>query len=193
MAVGQALHPQLHAVFAAHTVFKHVELQGAHHAHYNVLIAAAGELEDLDGALLGDLLHTLDELLALHGVLGRYGAEQLRLKGRDTGIAELLPRHGDGVPDGEDTRVEHADDISGIGLVYDLPLGGHHGLGLGQPHLLVRLHMIILCIPLKFPGADAHKGQSIPMGLVHVGLNLEHKGGKIRGESVHHAFVTLPG
>ena len=117
----------------------------------------------------------------------------LRSEGRDTLKLELLVGRAERVTDGENTRIENADDISGIGLVYDLPLGGHHGLGLGQPHLLARLHMIILRIPLKFPGADAHKGQSIPMGLVHVGLNLEHKGGKIRGESVHNALVTLPG
>ena len=46
---------------------------------------ASGDLEDLDGALLGDLLGALDELLALHGVLGADPAEVLRGKGGDAG------------------------------------------------------------------------------------------------------------
>jgi hypothetical protein len=46
----------------------------------------------------------------------------LRRKGGDALEAELLARHGDGVADGEDARVEHADDVAGVGLVDDLAL-----------------------------------------------------------------------
>ena len=191
MAVRQSLHPQLHAVFTAHTVLKHIKLQGAYHAYHDVLIAAAGELKDLYGTLLGDLLHALNKLLALHGVLGGHGAEHLRLKGRDAGVSELLTRYRNGIADGENARVEHADNITGIGLVHNLSLSGHHGLGLRQAHFFARLHMVILCLSLKFSGADAHKGQAVPVGLIHVGLDFEHKGGEIRREGIHQALVAL--
>ncbi len=131
MVIGQAGHPQVHAVLVFHAVLEHIELQGAHHAHDDLLQPGAGNLEDLDSALLGDLLRALDELLALHGVLGGDPHEMLRLKGGDAGIAELLARHGDGVADGEQAGVKHADDVPGVGLVHDLPLRGHHAAGAG--------------------------------------------------------------
>ena len=101
MAVRQPLHTQLHTVFILHPVLENIKLQRAHNAHHNILVAAAGELEDLNRTLLRNLFHTLDELLALHGVLGRNRAEHLRLKGRDTGVTEFLARHGDGITDGK--------------------------------------------------------------------------------------------
>ena len=70
MLVGKAAHAQVDAVLIFHAVFEHVELQRADHADDHVLKAAVGDFEDLDGALLRDLLHALDELLALHRVLG---------------------------------------------------------------------------------------------------------------------------
>ena len=45
--------------------------------------------------------------------------------------SEFSSRGHRGIADGEDTRVEHADDVSGIGLLDDLPLGGHQLLGAG--------------------------------------------------------------
>ena len=130
MLVGQSLHVELYAVLAPHPVLEHVELQGAHDAHDDLLQAGAGQLENLDGALLGDLLRALDELLALHGVLGRHPHEVLRLEGGNAGELEFLSRHRHRVADGEDAGVKHADDVPGVGLVDDLPLRGHHLLGL---------------------------------------------------------------
>ena len=191
MLVGQRAHAQLHAVLAFHAVLKHVELQRTDHADHDVLEAGVRHFEDLDGALLRDLLDALDELLALHRVLGTDGHEVLRLEGRDAAEAELLARHGDGVADGEDAGIEHTDDVAGVGLLHDLTLARHHGLRLRKAHLLVALHMVILCVALEFARADAHERQTIAVRLVHVRLDLEHEGGEVGGEGVDHARVAL--
>ena len=117
----------------------------------------------------------------------------LRGEGGDAGVEELLSRHGDGVSDGEDARVKDADHVSGVGLLHDFPLCSHQLLGLGQAHLPAALHMVVFCVPLELAGANPHKGQPVPVGLVHVGLNLENKGGEVRGEGIHHAAVCRPG
>ncbi len=130
MVIGKARHIQVHAILVFHPVLEHVELQRAHHAHDDLLQTCAGDLEDLDGALLSDLLGALDKLLALHGVLGGDPHEVLGLKGGDAGELEFLSRHRHRVADGEDAGVKHADDVPGVGLVDDLPLRGHHLLGL---------------------------------------------------------------
>ena len=46
---------------------------------------------------------------------------------------------------------------------------------------------------LKLAGADAHEGQPVPVGLVHIGLDLEDEGGEVLGEHVHLAGVRHPG
>ena len=164
-------------------------MQRTHDAHDDLLKAGAGDLENLDGALLRDLLGALDELLALHGILGGYPAEMLGGKGGDAGIFELLPRNGDGIADGENARVKHADDVPGVGFVHDLPFGGHQLLGLGKAHFLIALNVEIFRVPLELAGADAHEGQTVPVRLVHIRLNLEDEGGEIRAEGVDHAAV----
>ena len=193
MVVGQAGHIQVHAVFVLHAVFEHVELQCADDAYDHFLQARTGNFEDLDGTLLGDLLRALDELLALHGVLGGHPHEVLRLEGGDAGVFELLAGNGNGVADGEQARVEHADNVAGVGLFHNFPLGGHHLLRLAQPQLLAGLHMVIFGVPLELAGANPHEGQPVPVGLVHVGLNFEDEGGEILAEYIHLALVGNTG
>ena len=61
---GELLHPDLDVVLGVQTVLQHFQLQHTDHANHDLLHAAADFAEDLDGTLLGDLLHTLHELLA---------------------------------------------------------------------------------------------------------------------------------
>ena len=65
-------------------------------------------------------LHALKKLLALHGVQLAHPAEMLRRKGGDALELEFLLGAAQGVADGEDARIEHADDIPGVGLLDDL-------------------------------------------------------------------------
>ena len=53
--------------------------------------------------------------------------------------------------------------------------------------------MIIFRVPLELAGADAHKGQPVPVGLVHVCLDLENESREIRAEGVDGAAVRHPG
>ena len=82
---------------------------------------------------------------------------------------------------------------SSISLFHDLTLCGHQLLGLGKAHFFAALHMVILRISLELTGADAHKCQPIPVGLIHIRLDLEDEGGEIGAESVHQAAIRSPG
>ena len=66
-------------------------------------------------------------------------------------------------------------------------------LGLGEAQLLAALDMVVLRVPLELAGADAHEGQPVPVGLVHVGLDLEHKGGEVLAEDIHLPLVADAG
>ena len=191
--VGQALHNEVYLVLVFQPVLKDVKLQRAHHAHNDLLHAGVGDLEDLNGALLSDLLGPLDELLALQRVLGAHPAEMLRGEGGD-GVKFALGVWGaDGVPDGEDAGVKDADDVPGVGLFNDLPLGCHQLLRPGEPQLPLPLHMVDLLVSVKPAGADPDEGDSVPVGLVHIGLNLKDKAGEIVREGVHHLISRLSG
>ena len=142
---------------------------------------------------MGDLLHALEELLALHGVHRTDALKVLRREGGDWVEAKLPAGGTQGVSNGENARVEHADDVSGVGLLNDLPLGGHQLLGAGQADLLAALDVVDLPVCLKLSGDDAHKGDSVPMGLVHVGLDLKDKGGKVFVKGIDHIIPGFPG
>ena len=114
-------------------------------------------------------------------------------KGGDTGKPELLAGHRHGVADGEDAGVKHADDITGVGFVDDLALRSHQLLGLTQAHFLVALDVVDFGFPLVLAGTDAQERKTVPVGLVHIGLNLEDKSGEIGGEGVDFAAVGHTG
>ena len=144
-------------------------------------------MEDLDGALLRDLGDALDKLLALHGVHLRDDGEMLRCKRRDALEAHVHFGLADRVADGEDARVEHADDVAGVGLVDDRALLRHELLRLRELERLAALHVQILMVAHELAGTDAHERDAVTVGLVHVRLDLEHERGKARLERVDRA------
>ena len=172
---------------------EHIKLQCTHNANDHFFHTGIGHLEDLDGTFLCDLFRTLDKLLALHGVLGTDTAEMLRGKGGDTGVQKLLSGHCDGVANGKNARVKHADHVAGIGFLYDFPLRSHQLLGLRKTHLSAALHMVVFRVTLEFARADPHKGQPVPVSLVHIGLDLKHESRKIRIKGIHNTAVSSAG
>ena len=189
MLIGKTGHNKLHAVFVQHAIAENVELKRAHNADDGFLHAKGGVLEYLNGALPGNLLNSLDKLLALHGVLGAGGHKVLRLKGGNAGKTEFFPRHGYGVANGKNARVKNADYVAGVCLLDDFALRRHNVLGLRKAHFLVALNVVNLGVALKFAGTDAHKGKPVAVRLVHVRLNFEYEGGKIVRKGVDFSAV----
>ena len=111
----------------------------------------------------------------------------LRSEGRDTLKLELLVGRTERVTDGENTRIENADDISGISLVNDLTALSHQLLRLGQTDLLAALDMVDFHSGLKFTGTDAHESDTVTVRLIHIRLDLKYEGGEIRSEWIDHA------
>ena len=111
----------------------------------------------------------------------------LRCKGRDTLELELLVGRTERVTDGENTRIENADDISGISLVNDLTALSHQLLRLGQTDLLTALNMVYFHSCLKLTGTDAHESDTVTVRLIHIRLDLKYEGGEIRSERIDHA------
>ncbi len=58
LLIGQLIQLHLYIVLILQAVSQHLKLQFSHYAHDDLLHARVVLLEDLDGALLGDLVHT---------------------------------------------------------------------------------------------------------------------------------------
>ena len=94
---------------------------------------------------------------------------------------------------GQDYHAQLRDDVSGIRLLDDLSALCHQLLGLGQTDLLPALDMVHFHSSLKPSGADPHERDPVPVGLVHVGLDLKYKGGKLFIKRIHLAIQSLSG
>ena len=192
MLVRQRIELDLNVVLALQAEHEDVELQRADHADDDLLHARVVLLEDLDRAFLRDLRHALHELLALHGVNLADPRKMLRRKRRNALVFEFFIRRAQRVTDGEDARVEQADDVARVRLLDDVTLVRHHLRRLGELDLAAALHVVDLHARYILARADAQKRDAVAVRLVHVGLDLEHKPRKILSERVNHALVRLP-
>ena len=129
---------------------------------------------------MGNLLHSLDKLLALHGINLRNPREVFGGKCRNTLISKGRFCSGDGIANGENARVKQADDIARIGFIHNFTLGSHHLRRLRQLDFLAALHMQHVHAALKFTGANTCKRNAVAVGFIHVRLNFENKGGEVR-------------
>ena len=176
MLVRKHIERDLHIIFILKAIFKHVKLQYAHDAHDDLFEAAVQLLKDLDGAFLGDLVDAFDKLFTLHRIDLAHSGKMFRGEGRDAFEGKLVSRCADRIADAENARIEHPDDVPGVGLFHHVALFRHHLLRLEKAHLFVALHMIYFFGRFKFARADAHEGDPVTMGFVHVGLDFEHEG-----------------
>ena len=184
----------VNAVLVLEAVFQHLKLQNADNADHHALHTATGLKEDLDRALLGDLLHAFGKLLALHGVLLLNDGKMLGRKGGDLVETQTLDgRIGNGVADREDAGVKHADDIPCVGGVHHLARLGHHLLGLGEAEGLAALRVEVFTASLKHTGGNTHKGNTVAVCLVHVGLDLENKCREMRIKRIDRGFARVTG
>ena len=131
MLIRQGLHTDIDIVLVFQTVLQNLQLQHTDHADNDLLHASAEVAEDLDRAFLRDLLHALDELLALHRVHLRHTGKMLGCKGRDAGKLNMLFAGAERVADREDARVKQTDNIARIRLIDDRAVLCHQLLRLG--------------------------------------------------------------
>ena len=103
----------------------------------------------------------------------------LRGKGRNAFELEVVFGIRQGVANRVDARVEEADDVTGKRLLHNLPLLGHHGLGLGQADILAALYVVDGHAGFELPGHNPKEGNPVPVGLVHIGLDLEDEAGEV--------------
>ena len=170
------LHDDRAGVFGLEPVLQHLELQPAHRAQDRQGGAALGP-EHLDHALLGDLLHALEEALAPARVGQAHRGELLRGKARHG-----VEFHGSGgredIADAEQARIDQAQDVARVGLVHDQALPPEEHVRVVQLDLLASAHVQGVHAALEVAGDDAGEGHPVPVGLVHVGLDLEDEGGE---------------
>ena len=166
-------------VLALEPLLQHVELKHAHHAHDHAFHAGANLAEYLDRTLLCKLLHSLHELLALHGVHLADARKMLRREGRDARILHAALTGAERVANREDARIEEAHDVARVRLVHDGAVVGHHGRARGELELAPALHMESVHTAFELARADAQEGDAVAVVLVHVGLDLEHEAGEL--------------
>ena len=117
----------------------------------------------------------------------------LRSEGGNSFINKLLIGKLQRISDGKDSRIEDADNVSAIGLFHDFSLIRHHLGRLRKLYLSAPLNMIYLHARIKLSGTDTHKGHSVSMLGIHIGLNLKDKGGKCFLHRVDHTLIGLSG
>ena len=108
----------------------------------------------------------------------------LRRKGGDPLEGEGFTGSTNRVPDGENAGIEDTEDVAGVSLLHDFAFLGHHLLGLGQADFFAPLDMENLLPLFELAGTDAHESHPVPVGFVHIRLDLEYEGGKIRAEGI---------
>ena len=141
MLIRQVFADDLNVILVLQTVLEHLKLQHADNADDNRFHTGIRLAEDLDGALLCDLLDTLDELLALERVLLTDNGKQLGCERRDAGEHALMLGIAHGITDGEHARIKNTDNIARIRLVYDRTILCHQLLRCGERHLLAGLNV----------------------------------------------------
>ena len=85
---------------------------------------------------------------------------------------------GEGVADLDGAVVVDADDVAGICLFHVGPVLGHEDGGIGDLHVPSESDVPDLHAAGEFAGTDAEKGDPVPMGRVHVRLDLEDEAGE---------------
>ena len=165
----------LDAVFVRQPEGHDVELQLAHRAEDQVVVSKRPE--ELRGALLAELVETLLQRLHPQRVLQHGAAEYLRGEVRNAREHDRLAL-GEGIADVDRSMVVQADDVAGERLLGTLAVRRHEGQRVGDADLLAEAHVPEAHAARVAARADPHEGDTVPVGRVHVGLDLEDEAGQ---------------
>ena len=101
------------------------------------------------------------------------------LRGETGDTGELQRLHvRKGIADLDRTVVMNADDVARVGLVHMETVLGHENGGVGQGDVLADAVMAHFHAAGEPPGTDADECDAVPVGRIHIGLNLKGKAGK---------------
>ena len=168
----------------------HVELQDTDGPEDKV--AVPQRFEELDGPFLGELCQPLLQLLRPKGIAQPDPAEMFGGEIRN-------PREAEGfffrkrVADLDRPVIMNADDVAGKRFLNVAAILGHEHRGLVDLDILAQAVMANPDAGGEFTGADSEKGDPVPVGRVHVGLDLKDEPGKLLFRGVHHAGGGLAG
>ena len=163
--------PRLDAVLVLQPVHHDVELQRADRSQQQRTTAVP--LEDLDRALLAQLLQSQLQLLRAHRIGELDALEHLGREERQSGELQVLAL-GERIAELQRAPVRDADDVARprhVEHVAPLRQEGHHGR---RPDGLAVAHHLDLHAALE--AARAHPGErdAVAVGRIHVRLDLEH-------------------
>ena len=127
-----------------------------------IALEPLGHEEELHGALLGELLEPLLQLLALqrigehdlHEVLGREARDALELERLALAVDQR-------VADAEIAAVPDAEDVAGVGLVDVDPLLRHELHRAAHRERAAGPDVLTVHAPREPPGADAHERDAV--------------------------------
>jgi hypothetical protein len=119
-------------------------------------------------------MQPLLQLFRFHGIFKPNAPEMLRREVGNSGELEgFFFRKG--VADFDGAVVVYADDVAGVGFLNIFPGLGHEYGGIGNGNFLADAVVNDLHPPFEYSGTNPQKGDAVPMGHVHIGLNFKDK------------------
>ena len=117
----------------------------------------------------------------------------LRCERRDPLILKAGFWRAECIADGIQAGIKNTDDIAGVCLAEDLPVACHQLLRLGQPLDPSALNVLDIHSDVVLARTDADKSDPVSVGLVHIGLDLEDKSGKLVFYGIDRSLVRHAG
>ena len=168
------------------TILDNLELKSTHRADNLTAVKRRGE--ELCNALIHKLVDALCKLLELHRVGIFDIAEVLRSKRGDTCKLELLAL-GEGVANHKGAGVVKTYDIAGVCLVDNRNFLGLNCCRRSGLQLLDTAHMQVVFVTLKHTRTYLHKGDTVAVVGVHIGVNLEDETRKFCLARLNHTIL----
>ena len=186
--IRQGLQSRVHAIFVSQATLQHVALQAAHGSDEEFQIIQAPK--NLHRAFGGHLFHAFVKGFAFAHVGGVNPGKDFGLKlGKRLVVESIAER--DGVADGKLTRVDDADDVSGIRHVYGVAVPGDETMGPRQTNFMAQSMMRDRHVAFESSGTHSQEGGAVSMSGIHVRLDFEHVGAERRCDGVDDDFAPI--
>lgn len=169
-------------------VLYHLKLELTHGAYKLTIAGLLGE--ELCHTLICELADAFLELLGFHRIGIDQFLEDLRGESRYAAYLKVLSL-GKDVRYLKVARVIEAYYITGICLVYDVLVRCHEGDWRAEAEVLLEAHMVVVLAAFKLARHDTHKGDTVAVLRVEVGVDLKDEAGHLGLLWLYKALVTL--